>query len=1034
MTTSSFSFRQLRRPLFVLLGLLSLAIGVAFTTPSTQTANAQSSPIGECLGAPFCTVLHVKLDPAVKYATVVATRVEKTGKDDDIMLQYDYEDGSNSYKNIYTSGDVIAGSGPGGANCKVAPTPDAGYFDITVRGVATGTLKKVNMCANESPKAGGDAFETDSGQKAKVKTVTVNVVTPEEQGKMGGIAGKYTVTDSDGKKQNCTTAGIDITNNAGGDAVHPDMSGSGFDTGYTLKPGRYKVYINCIVGTGGNQRSYPKTFNNIEVVAGKITKLDDTSCSTTSSNGSCDTPDNAAEDPVEKNLCPIKNWAFAWAACPLISGLMGFDDDDPSAGGVIGQFQDWIVTAMIINTDEVFGKDDGTTSGRSTAYYKAWNSFRIIAISILIIAGIVMVVSQAFGLGIFDAYTIRKFLPRILIIAIFITLSWPVMRYVVQLLDNLTVWIASILAAPFNDIAPEPFSAGALIAQWLAILGAVALVNPVILISYVGTIVTALAITALAIAVRKLIMIFIIVSITFWLVLLLFKGTEGAGKTALKTFWLLGIAGIGANALITMGSIGAQMSTSDGDPLRLLPMGFLIGSTFGVPALMFQIMSGAGPTGKIFGGLNDRGRGIFDRLKNTRTEQRAGIIDSMKKGERFSERNKFTSAFNKASRGIYNAPKAGFNPAAWNRRMSAGLDQADRQAANAILEALQKAGLDQDDSVLKMAQYDSAKVGIQKFVADARDSVNQKRDDGKFATDSEYNAAMAKATKEALMEGQRAAGAIEAADLRFGTRGLKIAAGMQRVNTGTGYDNQKDLVETLADAAGGNASTAAALAGFANAATKRAGRFDLAPGFGTLNNLVQQQLRYTQGMAAKISDEQYVNSGVTAAMGASNTDIARTKTKGVENIAKDLSSAIRMHNNVLSSTTASAEQKNESRVRLAELTAKLSNAQQTTSMYGAETNTLALHDQGHAPIRTVISQVNNQTSPTQTTVDQRQFITVQHPTDPTRTYQVPNPQYNRPTQSPNPNYDPVMADRAQVLSQSRGRNQFEDQNLRNPGD
>jgi hypothetical protein len=47
------------------------------------------------------------------------------------------------------------------------------------------------------------------------------------------------------------------------------------------------------------------------------------------------------------------------------------------------------------------------------------------------------------------------------------------------------------------------------------------------------------------------------------------------------------------------------------------------------------------------------------------------------------------------------------------------------------------------------------------------------------------------------------------------------------------------MSETIARASGGSASTIASMAGNMNAETKRTGRMDLAPGFGTLNDLAR---------------------------------------------------------------------------------------------------------------------------------------------------------------------------------------------------
>jgi hypothetical protein len=131
----------------------------------------------------------------------------------------------------------------------------------------------------------------------------------------------------------------------------------------------------------------------------------------------------------------------------------------------------------------------------------------------------------------------------------------------------------------------------------------------------------------------------------------------------------------------------------------------------------------------------------------------------------------------------------------------------------------------------------------------------QNNDDALMA--ATYNSAAE--AQEALQrrqgwDAERARRAVAAtqASIGFG-RPQAIAAAQQLVSTGTGYTGIQDMTETLARAAGGNSGTAASLAGFANSETKRTGRMDLAPSFGTLNNMVQGQMG-TEGYAAPTQD------------------------------------------------------------------------------------------------------------------------------------------------------------------------------------
>jgi hypothetical protein len=130
-----------------------------------------------------------------------------------------------------------------------------------------------------------------------------------------------------------------------------------------------------------------------------------------------------------------------WFMCPVITGAMQ----------AATWIEDFNINMLTVDVGPIFDKTNVTNSS-SQAYYVAWNSFRVIAIAILIIAGLVMVISQALGFELLDAYTIRKVLPRLLIAIIGISLSWPLMRLATGFFDTLGFDVRNLMYAPFSHL------------------------------------------------------------------------------------------------------------------------------------------------------------------------------------------------------------------------------------------------------------------------------------------------------------------------------------------------------------------------------------------------------------------------------------------------------------------------------------------------------------------------------------------------------------------------------------------------------
>lgn len=982
MSIRLFNFRKLSRPLFVLLGLLSLAIGAFIFSPSTTAQSSGTS--GRCDGAGACTILHVKLNPHVDYATIVVEREKAANRDDEFFLYNATNDGSGVKNDGKTasSGDVIWGTNPGGAYCNVAPQPDQAYFNITVRGPATGTKKHINMCSNADPK-GGDMFKSDSGADARVKTITIDVTSADAPSKKGGISGSISIKTDDGKTINCeSSSSIDITRKKDNNKTSINIGDGKWDTGLTLDPGKYDVLVRCL----SNNRNYDVNYKDVDVKAGETTKVGAATCSTTSEAGKCDSAEEKDDVQAERDLCPIKAWEFRWAACPIVSALYGTD----GKGGVMGLLQDWGVKNLAINIDEIFDNKQ---------YYAAWNSFRVIAVSLIIVAGLIMVVSQAANMEIFDTYTIRKLLPRLLVIAIIIAISWWLLEYIVLFFNNLMVWVGSAIEAPFNEKV-EPLSAGAMAAQIAAVIVASTLVNPAMIISYLTTITLAWAVATLALAVRKMIIVFLILTSPIFLFFAIFNGTQKLYKTGQTGLISLLAIGIVFNGALELGYVMSALTPAESDPFGILRLGFQIAGLLIIPVALMRL---GGMASTLTGLVNDRSKGAFDRLKAGRSEQRAGLVNKMKTGDRWKDSNIFGAGLNKATRGAYNARNVGMNPRAMKRRFDASSDQGLRTGANNILASDEFKSISEYDDALKAGSYKSSSAAVAGLT---REFQNEGRAD-------------------AAGDARRAVAAVESTGNTIGNKSFRLASAMQRVSTGTGYKDLQEMSQTLAQAADGNVSTAGAVAGWANFQTKKVGRNDLAPGAGKLGGLVKGEMGINGVNRPTAND--YVDAGYEAMMGASNSDVVRMKTGGVTHGTRNLAAVIQRSQNIIDNTGASSAEKAKAQEMLINATAKIDNAK-AAAPYGAETNILAIQNAA-APVQNITNDVKLQAAPTSQTYDIRQ--TVQTKDAAGNTITVANPRFAQPNgRVQNTGYNPEVGEAYSRVVNSRGGNPYDDINMR----
>jgi hypothetical protein len=173
--------------------------------------------------------------------------------------------------------------------------------------------------------------------------------------------------------------------------------------------------------------------------------------------GTCEFANTAGDAPT--SLCGFDGDSMEWVICPVTTALQSFSRS--LASNIEG--------LMFFPTQDVFGKTG--TGGATDNLHTAWASFRNIAIAIIVIAGLTMVISQALGFEILDAYTIRKLLPRLGVALVGIALSWNLMQFFIEFTNDLGSWTHDLLVGPFANMPVAKIDTSNQAYNWATVLG-----------------------------------------------------------------------------------------------------------------------------------------------------------------------------------------------------------------------------------------------------------------------------------------------------------------------------------------------------------------------------------------------------------------------------------------------------------------------------------------------------------------------------------------------------------------------------------
>lgn len=208
---------------------------------------------------------------------------------------------------------------------------------------------------------------------------------------------------------------------------------------------------------------------------------------------------------------------------------------------------------------------------------EAWQVIRNLAYIILIPIMLIMVIGTAVGLNFVSAYTVKAALPRMIIATIFITLSFDIMVFAVDLVQAVGVGIQNIILHPFglNSEATLdriiPPTVGGAMADWgilgalfgAGVVGAIGVGGGMALIWTVlgifGTLTLWLLVVFMLLLLRQVLIIMLILVAPLAILLWIFPGKNTLFGLWSKTLWALLLFFPVAMAVIGVGKAMASV-------------------------------------------------------------------------------------------------------------------------------------------------------------------------------------------------------------------------------------------------------------------------------------------------------------------------------------------------------------------------------------------------------------------------------------------------------------------------------------------
>jgi hypothetical protein len=492
----------------------------------------------------------------------------------------------------------------------------------------------------------------------------------------------------------------------------------------------------------------------------------------------------------------------------------------------------------IADPSQIFGSSTSTGqySGVSASQHDnskrfkaAWTSFRNIALGLMVLAGLAIVISQALGSEIVDAYTVRKVLPRLLIAAIGISLSWILCQFFVKFSNELGYGIRSLIYQPFADLHPTlNLTGGGSGAASVAItlIGSEAIYSLGVfgLLSFAGTAALAVSIAVLILVLRQIVIIILIIASPIAIVAYILPNTQKIYKLWYESFsksllmFPIIAAFIAGGRVFSAVAINSDPHGPTGALYQFVGFVAYFAPYFLIP---FAFKFAGGALGTLAGATHERGKGAFGKLSqfrgNQKKQRRADLASRAQSGNVFkhSGPDGFRAKANTRIQQGTNLNKLGYSPSRWknNLRAAGAVEENEHVAKAAEHSNAFRTIMDSDDYV---------EAAMKGNYADAKAHLISK---GYTNEDAETGASLVRQAQE---------------DLGYDT--LAVASAIANAGAGTSYiGGAGEMFDSIMKASHGNMAVAVPALAQARKRAEGAGRRDLlADGFAESIGAMQQ--------------------------------------------------------------------------------------------------------------------------------------------------------------------------------------------------
>lgn len=323
-------------------------------------------------------------------------------------------------------------------------------------------------------------------------------------------------------------------------------------------------------------------------------------------------PDEINPEVNDETQCSLG--MLGWILCPVFSFIATINDQ------VFDILKNWLVLAP-------FQQGVG---GSNAAAYDTWSKLRNIVNSLFVLFFIIVVYSQVTGRGL-NTYGIRALLPRIIVGAILVNLSYFICSVAVDLSNSLGDSIYKLLnetsiggatiegAGSFENITATLTLAGGAAAGTIALLANLSALVPVLVMAFV-----ALVTTFLVLLLRQALIIVLVAMSSLAFLLYVLPSTASWFAKWRKMFISL-LMIYPMFALVFSGSqIAAEIvrdtaAYNDDTLLTIFSLGITVIPLFLLPLLM---KLGGGVLNRFGGIINNPDKGPFDRMRKRADEFR----------------------------------------------------------------------------------------------------------------------------------------------------------------------------------------------------------------------------------------------------------------------------------------------------------------------------------------------------------------------------------------------------------------------------